>query len=79
MQTNLDAANPAGQLIALPSPQALTGRKAATRPRLASTPAGALVRARAEAVRSTAVENVVWLALALSAAALVLVSLWAGW
>jgi hypothetical protein len=79
MQTNLDAANPAGQLIALPTPQPLTGRKAATRPRLASRPTTALLHARAEAVRSSAVENIVWLALALSAAALVLVSLWAGW
>lgn len=72
MQTNLDTANPAGQFIALPAP------RTAARPRPALTPAGALLRARAEAVRISTLENPVWLALTLSAAALVLLSLWVG-
>jgi len=72
MQTNLDTANPAGQFIALPAPRTVA------QPRSSLTPARALLRARAEAVRITTLENPVWLALALSAAALVLMSLWFG-
>jgi hypothetical protein len=56
----------------------LLPKKPAARPRRLSLRNDPLVRARAEAVRSAAYEDLVWLALALSAAALLILSLWIG-
>ena len=78
MEINLDTTNPAGRLIALPTTPPVSAGRQPARLRRVAAPSSALTRARGEAIRSIERENFVWLVLALSAAALVLLSLSVG-
>lgn len=78
MEINLDTTNPAGRLIALPTTPPMSAGRQPARLRRSSARSSALTHARGEAISSIRGENFVWLVLALSAAALVLLSLSVG-
>jgi len=67
-----------GSASSLVIPRPLVPSRPAARHRRVLLRNDPLVRARAGAVRSAAYEDLAWLVLALSAAALLIVSLWVG-
>jgi hypothetical protein len=76
MQMNYFPASVRGGAAALPAPRQMAGAQRANRRAAAVTPAGALTRARGEAVRAQVWETGAWVALAAGSLAVLVMSLW---
>jgi len=76
MQMNLDSISVAGRTIALPVPTTNRVRTVRRTIAPATRPGSELERLRQEALDGSGAERIVWLILALSAVALLSLSLW---